>query len=149
MNETVLVERMRLAVEVLETIAGNRALLAHLPVDERTRLLKAERRQQTPPLVASLPNCILKRLIRQRSEWTGPFPFSPGRPVCQQHRNRHPRWWKKRLKLPPWVILRREPTWWCPRWVSHPCPCQEAQCRWGEPSQWLPCQELQLRQQRH
>ena len=41
MNETVLVERMRLAVEVLETIAGNRALLAHLPVDERTRLLKA------------------------------------------------------------------------------------------------------------
>lgn len=41
MNETALVERMRLAVDVLETIAGNRALLAQLPVDERTRLLKA------------------------------------------------------------------------------------------------------------
>jgi len=41
MNETALVERMRSAVEVLEAIARNRALLAQLPVEERTRLLTA------------------------------------------------------------------------------------------------------------
>ena len=41
MNDTALPERLRSAMELLEQLAANRALLAALPVDERARLLKA------------------------------------------------------------------------------------------------------------
>ncbi len=41
MNDTALRERMRAAMELLEQMAANRALLAALPVEERARLLKA------------------------------------------------------------------------------------------------------------
>lgn len=41
MNDTALPERLRSAMELLEQLAANRALLAELPVDERARLLKA------------------------------------------------------------------------------------------------------------
>src|SRR2546430_1515459 len=36
-----LAERLKAATDLLESIAGNRALLAELSIDERTRLLKA------------------------------------------------------------------------------------------------------------
>jgi NAD(P)-dependent dehydrogenase (short-subunit alcohol dehydrogenase family) len=41
MKDTSLVARLRAAAELLEKVAGNRALLAELPAEERTRLLQA------------------------------------------------------------------------------------------------------------
>jgi NAD(P)-dependent dehydrogenase (short-subunit alcohol dehydrogenase family) len=41
MNDSALSERLQAAVELLERVAGNRALLSQLPVEERSRLLKA------------------------------------------------------------------------------------------------------------
>ena len=41
MNDSALSERLQAAVELLEQVAGNRALLSQLPVEERSRLLKA------------------------------------------------------------------------------------------------------------
>ena len=43
-----LAAQLKYAAEILETVVANRALLAQLSVEERTRLLKARRRGLLP-----------------------------------------------------------------------------------------------------
>ena len=57
-------ERLRAAVELLEKVAGNRALLAELSVEERTRLLKAAGDIYSPDV--SERRRLVKAKVRQR-----------------------------------------------------------------------------------
>ena len=52
MNDTALAERLKAAIELIEKVAENRALLAELPTEDRTRLLQAAGKIHTPDLEA-------------------------------------------------------------------------------------------------
>lgn len=60
MNDTALRERLRSAMELLEQMAANRAILAALPVEERARLLKAAGDIYCPDVVQR------RRLVKAR-----------------------------------------------------------------------------------
>ncbi len=64
MKDGALAERLRAAVELLEQVAGNRALLAGLSVEERTRLLKATGDIYAPDVSAR--RRLVKAKVRQR-----------------------------------------------------------------------------------
>ena len=64
MKDGALAERLRAAVELLEQVAGNRALLAGLTVEERTRLLKATGDIYAPDVSAR--RRLVKAKVRQR-----------------------------------------------------------------------------------
>jgi NAD(P)-dependent dehydrogenase (short-subunit alcohol dehydrogenase family) len=63
-NGHLISERLRAAVELLEQVAGNRALLAGLSVEERTRLLKATGDIYAPDVSAR--RRLVKAKVRQR-----------------------------------------------------------------------------------
>ena len=64
MKDGALAERLRAAVELLEKVASNRALLAGLSVEERTRLLKATGDIYAPDVSAR--RRLVKAKVRQR-----------------------------------------------------------------------------------
>lgn len=57
-------ERLKAAIEILEAVTGNRALLAELPVEERTRLLKAAGEVYCPEVDER--RRLVKAKVRQR-----------------------------------------------------------------------------------
>ena len=66
MKDTALSERLRVAIEVLEQVVGDRALLAELSDEERTRLFQAAGKIHTPDLNARRQ--LVKAKVRQRKE---------------------------------------------------------------------------------
>jgi NAD(P)-dependent dehydrogenase (short-subunit alcohol dehydrogenase family) len=64
MNDTSLAGRLRAAAELLEQVAGNRALLAELPVEERRRLLQAAGEIFCPDVTER--RRLVKARVRQR-----------------------------------------------------------------------------------
>ena len=64
MKDTALAERLKAAIELIEKVAENRALLAELPAEERTRLLQAAGKIHTPDLEAR--RRLVKAVARQR-----------------------------------------------------------------------------------
>ena len=64
MKDTALAERLKAAIELIEKVAENRALLAGLPTEDRTRLLQAAGKIHTPDLEAR--RRLVKAVARQR-----------------------------------------------------------------------------------
>jgi NAD(P)-dependent dehydrogenase (short-subunit alcohol dehydrogenase family) len=64
MNDTALAERLKAAIDMLEKVANDRALLSALPSEERTRLLQAAGKIHTPDLEAR--RRLVKAVARQR-----------------------------------------------------------------------------------
>jgi NAD(P)-dependent dehydrogenase (short-subunit alcohol dehydrogenase family) len=64
MNDTALAERLKAAIDMLEKVADDRALLSALPSEERTRLLQAAGKIHTPDLEAR--RRLVKAVARQR-----------------------------------------------------------------------------------
>ena len=64
MKDTALAERLKAAIELIEKVAENRALLAELPTEDRTRLLQAAGKIHTPDLEAR--RRLVKAVARQR-----------------------------------------------------------------------------------
>ena len=64
MNDTALAERLKAAIDMLEKVADDRALLSALPSEERTRLLQAAGKIHTPDLESR--RRLVKAVARQR-----------------------------------------------------------------------------------
>ena len=64
MKEDALAGRLKAAAELLEQVAGNRALLATLSIEERTRLLKAAGEIYSPDV--SERRRLVKAKVRRR-----------------------------------------------------------------------------------
>ena len=79
-----LLERLRAAMEVLETVSRDRALLENLPKPERKRLLEAVTRIHTPDPIDH------RQRRRQRKREAGRGQEPPRRRRAQRHRHPHP-----------------------------------------------------------
>ena len=64
MKDTALAERLKAAIDLIEQVADDRALLAELPSAERTRLLQAAGKIHTPDLESR--RRLVKAVARQR-----------------------------------------------------------------------------------